>query len=204
MDLPVFVVSLCLVFRVSSFPTGGPLSACSHLMPVHIDGELQEGAPPYVLILNDTTYGSHPLKLTVSAIGPSARDFMAFMLQARSEFGQTAGHFAEVPMASKTMTCYGDDDTLTHTAAFIRPSMEVTWYPPPKNIGKISITGSIAVSKAKFWAVESAAIHGTGKMDLSGAPSRPGGGNGSPGLAGHVTGWTLLAVVLATKFFKLF
>ncbi|GFO40893.1 adhesion G-protein coupled receptor d1 [Plakobranchus ocellatus] len=108
-------------------------------MPVHFDGELQEIASPYVLVFNSTTYGTTPLKLTVSAVGPSERDFMAFMLQARSEFGEPAGHFSQAPVASKPMTCYNTDDTLTHTAAFIRPSMEVLWHPPSDNIGKISI-----------------------------------------------------------------
>ena len=78
--------------------------------------------------------------MTVSAVGPSERDFMAFMLQARSEFGEPAGHFSEAPVASKPMTCYSTDDTLTHTAAFIRPSMEVLWHPPSKNMGRIAFT----------------------------------------------------------------
>lgn len=47
-----------------AFPTGAPLSACSHLMPVHIDGELMESASPYILLLNDTQYGGElsPIK----------------------------------------------------------------------------------------------------------------------------------------------
>ncbi|CAG5131682.1 unnamed protein product, partial [Candidula unifasciata] len=139
MDI-VLIICLFWIRQVAAFPSGAPLSACGHLMPVHVDGELQNSASPYMLILNDTTYGTQPLKLTVSATGAGARDFMAFMLQARSEFGQPAGYFANVPPASKTLTCYEKDDTLTHTAAFIRSTMEVLWYPPSKNIGKISIT----------------------------------------------------------------
>ncbi|KAK3797708.1 hypothetical protein RRG08_054725 [Elysia crispata] len=145
-------------------------------MPVHIDGELQEIASPYILVVNDTTYGTMPLKLTVSAVGPSVRDFMAFMLQARSEFGEPAGHFSQAPVASKPMTCYHTDDTLTHTAAFIRPSMEVLWHPPGKNIGRVAFTGSIAVNKIKFWAVQSDYMKGEGKLDLSLAKLRNGSG----------------------------
>jgi len=168
-----FLTDLVLIFlvfflhRVQAFPSGAPLSACGQLLPVHVDGEQQNSASPYVLILNDTSYGSQPLKLTITTVGSGTRDFMAFMLQARSEFGKPAGYFSDVPRASKTLACYENDDTLTHTAAFIRPGMEVLWHPPSKNIGKISIQGSIALSKIKFWAVESSALTGTGPIDKS-------------------------------------
>ena len=49
-------------WQADSFPSGAPLSACSHLMPVHMDGELQEVASPYVLVVNSTTYSTKPLK----------------------------------------------------------------------------------------------------------------------------------------------
>ncbi|GFR98252.1 ferric-chelate reductase 1 [Elysia marginata] len=189
-NLALFVASLvCYCSRqATAFPSGAPLSACSHLMPVHIDGELQEKASPYVLVVNDTTYDTKPLKLTVSAVGPSERDFMAFMLQARSEFGETAGHFSQAPVASKPMTCYHTDDTLTHTAAFIRPSMEVLWHPPGKNIGRVAFTGSIAVNKIKFWSVQSNYLKGEGKLDLSLAKLR----NGSEGVASFYGGVSTL------------
>ncbi|KAH9496861.1 Reelin domain-containing protein 1 [Bulinus truncatus] len=253
----VFVI-LTIVQRAVAFPTGSPVSACSDLMPVHIDGELQKGASPYMIILNDTVYGSTaikggslklwirrenyksgpwenyksgpwenyksvpwenyesgpwenyksgpwenyksepwenyksgpwenyksgpwenyksepwenyesgPSRFSITAVGPATKEFMAFMLQARNELGQPSGFFSDFPMASKAMTCYNDGDTLTHTAAFIRQSMDFIWHPPSKNLGKISITGSIAVSKVKYWAVESAAIPGTGKLEVN-------------------------------------
>ncbi|CAL1538787.1 unnamed protein product [Lymnaea stagnalis] len=199
----VVMSSLVLLQTISAFPTGSPLSACGNLMPVHIDGELQTGAAPYMLILNDTTYGSTPLKLTITAVGPSARDFMAFMLQARSEFGEVAGHFSDFPLAAKAMTCYSNEDTLTHTAAFIRQSMEVVWHPPNKNIGKISITGSMAQTKVKYWEVESASIKGSGPLDTSGAKPGAVSINGKSGTPGHVAQMgTVFGVLLVglTKF----
>ncbi|KAI8793593.1 defense protein l(2)34Fc, partial [Biomphalaria glabrata] len=138
------VCVMCLVLasvqRTSAFPTGSPVSACSDLMPVHIDGELQKGASPYMIILNDTVYGSAAIRVSITAVGPATKEFMAFMLQARNEAGSPQGNFGDVPVASKAMTCYKDGDTLTHTAAFIRQSMEVTWFPPANNVGKITIT----------------------------------------------------------------
>ncbi|XP_055874819.1 reelin domain-containing protein 1-like [Biomphalaria glabrata] len=158
---------LASVQRTSAFPTGSPVSACSDLMPVHIDGELQKGASPYMIILNDTVYGSAAIRVSITAVGPATKEFMAFMLQARNEAGSPQGNFGDVPVASKAMTCYKDGDTLTHTAAFIRQSMEVTWFPPANNVGKITITGSIALSKVKYWAVESAPVSGRGAQDAS-------------------------------------
>ncbi|BFZ01993.1 hypothetical protein BsWGS_05031 [Bradybaena similaris] len=202
MDI-VLIVGLFFIRQVPAFPSGAPLTACGHLMPIHENGELQTMPSPYVLILNDTTYRSQPLKLTISVAGAGARDFMAFMLQARSEFGQPAGYFSDVPQASKTMTCYEKDDTLTHTAAFIRSAMEVVWHPPPKNIGKISITGSVAVSKIKYWAVESNALRSTGPLDTSGAPQAQqpvssGNGTSSGGDGYTGTGRSNSAEALAT------
>lgn len=164
------VLTVCLGLT-SGFPTGAPLSACSHLMPLHMDGELMTVVSPYLLVVNDTTYGNSPIKLTVTTMGQ--KNYMAFMLQARSEFGEPAGHFSEAPVAARAMTCYGDDDTLTHTAAFIRTGMEVVWHPPPKNIGRITIEGSISLNKIKYWPVRSEYIQGTGPVDKSGAPKSP-------------------------------
>jgi len=176
---------LCLVCWLGlcrSFPTGAPLSACSHLMPVHMDGELQTVVSPYLLVLNETKYGNSPIKLTVTTMGPNIQNYMAFMLQARSEYGEPAGRFSGVPSASRSMTCYSGNDTLTHTAAFIRPAMEVTWHPPPKNIGKITIQGSISLNKIKFWPVKSEPLTGTGVLDLTGTRrNRPGNKAGTTG-----------------------
>ena len=63
--LLLLAVAPCL-----SFPTGAPLSACSHLMPVHIDGELQTVVSPYVLVLNETTYGSSPIRCNMGRYPP--------------------------------------------------------------------------------------------------------------------------------------
>lgn len=59
--LVTLVLTVCLELT-SGFPTGAPLSACSHLMPLHMDGELMTVVSPYLLVLNDTTYGNSPIK----------------------------------------------------------------------------------------------------------------------------------------------
>lgn len=40
----------------SGFPSGAPLSACGHLMPIHEDAVAQKSASPYLLLLSHTDY----------------------------------------------------------------------------------------------------------------------------------------------------
>lgn len=57
------LVALLMATVVSSFPSGAPLSACGHLMPIHEDAAAQETASPFLILLSDTNYTSHePIK----------------------------------------------------------------------------------------------------------------------------------------------
>lgn len=57
------LVALLMATLVSSFPSGAPLSACGHLMPIHEDAAAQETASPFLILLSDTNYTSHqPIK----------------------------------------------------------------------------------------------------------------------------------------------
>jgi hypothetical protein len=58
----VGVLVLMMVVMASSFPSGAPLSACGHLMPIHEDAVVQESAPPYLIVMSSTNYtGGHPI-----------------------------------------------------------------------------------------------------------------------------------------------
>ncbi|XP_076461719.1 putative defense protein 3 [Babylonia areolata] len=176
------LVVLLVAAVASCFPSGAPLSACGHLMPIHEEAEAQETAPPFFILLSHTNYTSgEPIagksqtttpfvillfktcfmfgrSITVSV---TSRDpYLAFMLQGRTRDNQPVGHFSYAPAVAKFLSCYGDNDTLSHAAAFERTTMQVLWHPPKADVGDVFITGSIASTKYIFWAVESELIKG--------------------------------------------
>ena len=75
------------------------------------------------------------LAVTVTSGDP----FLAFMLQGRTSENVPVGSFSVPPPVSKFLTCYGDNDTLSHAAAFGRTVMEVTWHPPAEDVGDVYI-----------------------------------------------------------------
>ncbi|KAK7110388.1 defense protein l(2)34Fc-like [Littorina saxatilis] len=165
------LAALLLVTVVSSFPSGAPLSACGHLMPIHEDAVAEESASPFLILLSSTNYTTQePITVTVT----SGEPYLAFMLQGRTRDNSPVGRFSVAPPVSKFLSCYGANDTLSHAAAYGRTAMEVTWHPPTEDVGDVFITGSIARTKYIFWAVESEAIKG---KDTYVQPS--GGGNGA-------------------------
>ncbi|KAL8587063.1 hypothetical protein ACOMHN_023453 [Nucella lapillus] len=160
------LVVLLMACVVSPFPSGAPLSACGHLMPIHEEAEAQRSAAPFIILLSSTNYTSgEPIAVTVTSSEP----YLAFMLQGRTLDNQPVGHFSRPPPVAKFLNCYGQKDTLSHAAAFEREGMQVLWHPPKEDVGDVFIIGSIARTKYIFWAVESERIKGIPKPGGSGA-----------------------------------
>ena len=69
----------------------------------------------------------------------SGEPYLAFMLQGRTRDNRPVGRFSVAPPVSKFLSCYDDDDTLSHAAAFGRTAMEVTWHQPAEDVGDVYI-----------------------------------------------------------------
>ena len=87
------LVALLMATVVSSFPSGAPLSACGHLMPIHEDAAAQETASPFLILLSDTNYTTHqPIQGKPTIRSPSCNLILTRRLINLSKVNQLSVH----------------------------------------------------------------------------------------------------------------
>ncbi|KAM6120262.1 reelin domain-containing protein 1 [Pterocles gutturalis] len=150
--------TLCLVSCAAAFSQGASLSACSDMMPRHLQAQLRSPTNNHVTLHTNVSFFFPGDKIPVTV--RSTRDFMGFLLQARKVSNdEIAGTFIFIPPGSKLLTCFEEGDTVTHSDKSLKRNLSFVWKAPDQPIGDIKFFISIVQSYFVYWAkIESAIV----------------------------------------------
>ncbi|KAM8939468.1 reelin domain-containing protein 1 [Pelodytes ibericus] len=151
-------VNLCFISYSAAFSHGASLAACSDMRPKHIRAAPQNTRKNYITIQTNKTFYQPGDKVPVTI--RSVRDFMGFLLQARSVSNdQVAGSFVFIPPGSKLLHCYEDGDTVTHSDKALKRNLSFVWKSPDHPVGDIKFFLSAVQSYFVYWArIESSIV----------------------------------------------
>ncbi|KAK6322979.1 hypothetical protein J4Q44_G00053180 [Coregonus suidteri] len=141
---PLWVaVSFSLIRPTLGFSRGASPASCLEMSPGHIRPQPQDLHHSHV-----TLYTSASIYLpgdTVTVTVRSTRDFMGFLLQARSlgaaggrgRGGKVAGTWTLTPPGTHTLRCLSDNDSLTHSDKQLKRNLSFVWRAPDTALGDI-------------------------------------------------------------------
>uniref|UniRef100_A0A8C7IZT2 Reelin domain-containing protein n=1 Tax=Oncorhynchus kisutch TaxID=8019 RepID=A0A8C7IZT2_ONCKI len=165
--LPLWVaMSFSLTRPTLGFSRGASPASCLEMSPGHIRAQPQDPHHSHI-----TLYTSASIYLpgdTVTVTVRSTRDFMGFLLQARSlgiagrrgRGGRVAGTWTVTPPGTHTQRCLGDNDSLTHSDKQLKRNLSFVWRAPDTALGDIRFYITVVQSYFVYWArIESAVLH---------------------------------------------
>ncbi|XP_029106000.1 reelin domain-containing protein 1 [Scleropages formosus] len=179
---PLLYVALTLSVTVPgrAFSTGAGRASCAHMKPDHIRAQPQDPRRTYVTLHTHTR--SYLPGDTVAVALRSTRDFMGFLLQARSlADDRVSGAFVLTPPGSRLLGCVEDSDTVTHADKLLKRNLSFVWKAPDWPVGDVRFLVTVVQSYFVYWAgVESAAVR-----DVTAQPAAEGDATGAtPGAKG--------------------
>ncbi|XP_036407766.1 reelin domain-containing protein 1-like [Megalops cyprinoides] len=179
--------------RARAFSQGAKPSSCLNMEPGHIRAQPQDPRHSHVTL--QAGAGSYLPGDTVSVAVRSTRDFMGFLLQARTvRDDRVAGAFVLVPPGSRLLRCVGVDDTVTHSDKLLKRNLSFVWRAPDRPLGDVRFLITVVQSYFVYWArIESAVVHDGTESPLSlGGDAATGvdGGGALPGAQVNITGLT--------------
>ncbi|XP_069090418.1 reelin domain-containing protein 1 isoform X2 [Pleurodeles waltl] len=151
-------MTICLVSYTAAFSHGASLAACNDMRPKHIRAQPQNPKKNYVTIYTNRSFYLPGDRVPVTV--RSTRDFMGFLLQARTVSNDhIAGTFVYIPPGSKQLGCFKDGDAVTHSDKALKRNLSFVWRAPDKPIGDIKFCLSVVQSYFVYWArIESAIV----------------------------------------------
>uniref|UniRef100_A0A3P8V1U3 Reelin domain-containing protein n=1 Tax=Cynoglossus semilaevis TaxID=244447 RepID=A0A3P8V1U3_CYNSE len=167
--LGVGVVLFIQALPSSTFSRGASLTSCQEMIPGHIQAQPQELQQSYVTLL--TSASSYLPGQFITVTVRSSRDFMGFLLQARSSDVVEAGSWTFTPPGSHSLRCLSEGDTLTHSDKQLKRNLSFVWRAPDVPMGDIffyhcSIT--VVQSYFVYWAgIESGLVRDQGRSSWS-------------------------------------
>ncbi|KAJ8403613.1 hypothetical protein AAFF_G00349390 [Aldrovandia affinis] len=170
-------MSLSLLLPAWAFSQGAKPSSCVDMLPGHIRAQPQDPYRSHVTL--QTTARSYLPGDTVTVAVRSTRDFMGFLLQARTVHDdRIAGSFVLIPPGSRALGCLGAGDTITHSDKLLKRNLSFVWRAPDRPQGDVRFLITVVQSYFVYWArIESAVVH-DGTVSLDGDA---GGGRALPG-----------------------
>uniref|UniRef100_A0A8K9XTC7 Reelin domain-containing protein n=1 Tax=Oncorhynchus mykiss TaxID=8022 RepID=A0A8K9XTC7_ONCMY len=142
--LPLWVaMSFSLTRPTLGFSRGASPASCLEMSPGHIRAQPQD--PHHSHITLYTSASTYLPGDTVTVTVRSTRDFMGFLLQARSlgiagrrgRGGRVAGTWTVTPPGTHTQRCLGDNDSLTHSDKQLKRNLSFVWRAPDTALGDI-------------------------------------------------------------------
>ncbi|KAL0970598.1 hypothetical protein UPYG_G00244200 [Umbra pygmaea] len=163
-------VSFTLALPTLAFSHGASPASCLEMSPGHIRTHPQDPHRSHVTLYTSTsTYLPGDL---VTVTVRSTRDFMGFLLQARSlgvfrgvargrgGSASVAGTWTLTPPGTHTLRCHNDHDSLTHSDKQLKRNLSFVWKAPDTAIGDLRFYITVVQSYFVYWArVESAVMH---------------------------------------------
>uniref|UniRef100_A0A6Q2ZF55 Reelin domain-containing protein n=1 Tax=Esox lucius TaxID=8010 RepID=A0A6Q2ZF55_ESOLU len=185
--VPLWVgVAFSLILPTLGFSRGASPASCLEMSPGHVRTHPQNPHRSHVTLY--TSASSYLPGDLVTVTVRSTRDFMGFLLQARSlgvaggrgrgAGGRVAGAWTLTPPGTHTLDCFGNHDSLTHSDKQLKRNLSFVWRAPDTTVGDIRFYITVVQSYFVYWArVESAVLH-------DGSRSLPGWGNASEVVGG--------------------
>ncbi|XP_075948276.1 reeler domain containing 1 [Anarhichas minor] len=170
----VGVVLFSLAPSTLTFSRGAGHASCRDMIPGHIRAQPRD--PKRVHVALRTSASSYLPGQFVTVTVQSSRDFMGFLLQARSVEGPgvgartgarstsvapelVGGSWTLTPPGTHTLRCLSEDDTLTHSDKQLKRNLSFVWRAPEGPMGDIRFYITVVQSYFVYWAgIESAVV----------------------------------------------
>ncbi|XP_061525697.1 reelin domain-containing protein 1-like [Phycodurus eques] len=171
--------TVILSCAVAAFSRGAGPASCQTMSPGHIRAQPQDPKQSHVTIR--TSLRSYLPGQLVTVTVRSSRDFMGFLLQARSgvdpEAGAAAGSPAEGPVlvggswtlappGTHTLRCLSEGDTLTHSDKQLKRNLSFVWRAPDAPVGDVRFYITVVQSYFVYWAGIKSAVVRDGSRSL--------------------------------------
>uniref|UniRef100_A0A3Q1B0M0 Reelin domain-containing protein n=1 Tax=Amphiprion ocellaris TaxID=80972 RepID=A0A3Q1B0M0_AMPOC len=157
----VGVVLFSLASSTSQFSHGASPASCQGMTPVHIRAHPQDPQNSYVSIRTSASTYLPGQLVTVTV--RSSRDFMGFLLQARSMEGTSS--WTLTPPGTHKLNCLSEGDAITHSDKQLKRNLSFVWRAPDVPTGDIRFYITVVQSYFVYWAgIESALVYdGSGR-----------------------------------------
>ncbi|XP_059210467.1 reelin domain-containing protein 1 [Centropristis striata] len=166
----VGVVLLSLALSAVAFSRGASHASCREMIPGHIRAQPQDLQRRHVTL--HTSASSYLPGQLVTVTVRSSRDFMGFLLQARSvkdagvevrsmRMGPVllGGSWTLTPPGTHTLRCLSEGDTLTHSDKQLKRNLSFVWRAPDAPMGDIRFYITVVQSYFVYWAgIESGVV----------------------------------------------
>ncbi|XP_044039743.1 mucin-5AC-like [Siniperca chuatsi] len=178
----VGLVLFSLAPSTLSFSRGASHASCQEMIPGHI--RTQPRDPQHNHITLRTSASSYLPGQLITVNVRSSRDFMGFLLQARSAEGArgragvrgrsrtgagvrstrvgpvlVGGSWTLAPPGTHTLRCLSEGDTLTHSDKQLKKNLSFVWRAPDTPMGDIRFYITVVQSYFVYWAgIESAVV----------------------------------------------
>ncbi|XP_026154534.1 reelin domain-containing protein 1 [Mastacembelus armatus] len=158
----VGVVLFLLAPLTGSFSRGANQASCQEMTPGHISAQPLYLQHSHVTLHTSASSYLPGQLLTVTV--RSSRDFMGFLLQARSSTRVgpvlVGGSWTFTPPGTHTLHCFSEGDTLTHSDKQLKRNLSFVWRAPDAPMGDIRFYITVVQSYFVYWAgIESAVVH---------------------------------------------
>uniref|UniRef100_A0A3Q3LAF2 Reeler domain containing 1 n=1 Tax=Mastacembelus armatus TaxID=205130 RepID=A0A3Q3LAF2_9TELE len=154
----VGVVLFLLAPLTGSFSRGANQASCQEMTPGHISAQPLYLQHSHVTLHTSASSYLPGQLLTVTV--RSSRDFMGFLLQARSVEMLVGGSWTFTPPGTHTLHCFSEGDTLTHSDKQLKRNLSFVWRAPDAPMGDIRFYITVVQSYFVYWAgIESAVVH---------------------------------------------
>ncbi|KAL4618150.1 hypothetical protein GN956_G20637 [Arapaima gigas] len=156
---------LCVILTLSlsplarTFSTGAGRASCADMKPEHIRAQPQDPRRAYVTLHTDAR--SYLPGDTVEVALRSTRDFMGFLLQARTlADDRVSGAFVLTPPGSRLLGCVEESDTVTHADKLLKRNLSFVWKAPDRPAGDVRFLVTVVQSYFVYWArIKSVVVH---------------------------------------------
>uniref|UniRef100_A0A8C4GYP8 Reelin domain-containing protein n=1 Tax=Dicentrarchus labrax TaxID=13489 RepID=A0A8C4GYP8_DICLA len=163
----VGVVLFSLAPSTLSFSRGASHASCQEMIPGHIRAQPLD--PKHSHVTLRTSASSYLPGQLVTVTVRSSRDFMGFLLQARSVKVLMGGSWTLTPPGTHTLRCLSEGDTLTHSDKQLKRNLSFVWRAPDVPMGDIRFYITVVQSYFVYWA----GIESTVVLSLSTSSSSP-------------------------------
>ncbi|XP_072574578.1 reelin domain-containing protein 1-like [Paramormyrops kingsleyae] len=152
------ILTLWLPTPARGFSGGASRSACMDMKPGHIRAKPQDARRAFVTLYTDVR--SYLPGDIVAVAVRSTRDFMGFLLQARTVAElRPAGSFVATPVGSRPLACVEEADTVTHADKLLKRNLSFVWRAPDRPVGDVRFLITVVQSYFVYWAgIESSVV----------------------------------------------
>uniref|UniRef100_A0A3Q2YG52 Putative defense protein 3 n=1 Tax=Hippocampus comes TaxID=109280 RepID=A0A3Q2YG52_HIPCM len=169
--LGTIVILSSVVPPVTAFSRGAGPASCQTMSPGHIRAQPQDLQQNHITIR--TSVNSYLPGQLVTVTVRSSRDFMGFLLQARSGDDSQGpvlvrGSWTLAPPGTHTLRCLSEGDTLTHSDKQLKRNLSFVWRAPDAPVGDIRFYVTVVQSYFVYWAgIKSAVVRDGSQMSYT-------------------------------------